>query len=81
LLQHPLGGGAGDLRSAQGNRIAVNNGLDPEPVLEDGEICVVIAEKIAHEPHVVEEHDGRLSAPIGLLRRRSLHRGFAPARQ
>ena len=66
LLEHGFGGGAGGFRPAQADRIAVDHGLDPEPVLEHGEIGVIVAEQIAHEPDVVEIHDGRLAAAIGL---------------
>ena len=51
---------------AQADRVAVDHGLDPEPVLEHGEIGVVIAKQIAHEPDVVEIDDGRLAAAIGV---------------
>ncbi len=64
------------------NRIAVDRGLNAEPVFEHGKVCVVIAEQVAHEPQVVEEHDGRLAAAIGLLDAAgALMRGPAPARQ
>jgi hypothetical protein len=76
LLQHRLCRGARGFRPTQADRIAVDHGLDAETVLEHGEIGVIIAKKIAHEPEVVEEHDGRFAATIdlrggGALQRRS----------
>ena len=75
LFQHRFGGGAGDFAAAQAHRVAVDHGLDPEPVLEHGEICVVIAEKVADEADIVEIDDERFAAAIdrgcGTLRRRS----------
>ena len=65
LFEHGFGGGAGRLGSAQADRIAVDHGLDAETVLEHGEIGVIIAEEIAHEPDVVEKHDQRLAPAIG----------------
>jgi len=55
--------------------------LDAEAVLEHGEIGVIVAEEIAHEPHVVEEHDGRLSTTISMGGGRALQRRSAPPRQ
>ena len=83
LLEHRLRRGTGILRSAQRDRVAVDRGLDAEPVFEHGKVCVVVAEQVTHEPHVVEEDDGRLVAAIDLLdvARRALMRGPAPARQ
>ena len=66
LLEHRLGGGAGGFGTAQADRIAVDHRLDAETVLEHGEIGVIVAEEIAHEPEIVEEHDGRLTATIGM---------------
>ena len=60
---------------AQADGVAVDHGLDPEPVLEHGEIGVIVAEQIAHEPDVVEIDDGRLAAAIGL---RGVGRASAP---
>jgi hypothetical protein len=64
LFQHGFGRGAGGLAPAQAHRIAVDDGLDPEPILEHGEICVIIAEEIAHEPHIVEIDDERFCPAI-----------------
>ena len=81
LFQHGLGGGAGDFAPAQAHRIAVDHGLDPEPVLEHGEICVIVAEEIAHEPHVVEIDDERLASAIDRCGGGSLRCRSAPAAQ
>ena len=81
LLEHGFRRGAGGLGPAQADRIAVDHGLDAETVLEHGEIGVIVAEEIAHEPHVVEEHDGRLSATIGMRGGGALQRRSTPPRQ
>ena len=44
----------------------MDHGLDSKSVFEDGEVRIVIAEEIAHEPHVVEIDDERL-APYFVL--------------
>ena len=53
----------------------------PEPVLEHGEIGVIVAQQIAHEPDVVEIDDGRLAAAIGLRGVGPLQRRSPPACQ
>ncbi len=80
LFEHGLGGGAGRFGPAQADRVAVDHGLDPETILEHGEICVIVAKEIAHEPDVVEEHDGRLSPTIDFRGGRALQRRSPPAR-
>ena len=67
--------------SPQADGVAVDHGLDPEPVLEHGEIGVIVAQQIAHEPDVVEIDDGRLAAAIGLRGVGALQRRSPPACQ
>ncbi len=81
LFEHGFRRRAGGLGSTQADRVAVDHGLDAETVLEHGEIGVIIAQQIAHEPHVVEEHDGRLSTAIGMRGGRALQRSSTPPRQ
>mgnify|MGYP003693745473 CR=1 FL=1 len=64
LLEHRFRGLARLLRPAQGDHIAVDHGLDAEPVFEHCEIGVIVSEEIAHEPDVVEEHHQGSSRPL-----------------
>ena len=81
LLEHGFRRGAGGFRPPQADGVAVDHGLDPEPVLEHGEIGVIVAQQIAHEPDVVEIDDGRLAAAIGLRGVGPLQRRSPPACQ
>ncbi len=68
LFQHGARGLAGGLGPAQADGIAVDHGLDIEPVFEYGEIGVVIAEQVADEPRVVEiDHKRVLAVRSGVM--------------
>ena len=58
LLQHGPCGLARLLRPAQRDHIAVDHGLDAEPVFEHCEIGVIVSKEIAHEPDVVRTPPG-----------------------
>ena len=81
LLEHGFRCGAGGFGPSQADGVAVDHGLDPQPILEHGEIGVIIAQQIAHEFDVVEIDDGRLAATIGLRGVGPLQRRSPPACQ
>ena len=82
LLEHRLCGLARLLGPAQGDHIAVDHGLDAEPVFEHCEVGVIVSEEIAHEPDVVEEHHQGFFPAIGRRGACALiRRGLAPTRQ
>ncbi len=76
LLQHAAGDVAAAFRAGQDHDVAVRVRLDAEPILDQRQMRVVLAEQPRQEPVVLEGHDhpllgrrldflGRASPPAG----------------
>ena len=68
MLKNLLRSIAGLVRTAQGQCVAIDDGLNAEPVFNDSKMGVVIAKQVAHEGDIVNIDDQGFAAPVCLRR-------------